>query len=124
MQAILGAIDPHQKTSKDARTCRECLLANRHRLEYPRFRRMGLCTSSGVVEAGCKLAVGRRLKRAGMHWIVDGANAIMALRACRLSCTAGFPRRQLGIVDGSVGISVAIDPAALERRVDSWAQRG
>ena len=85
MQAILGAIDPHQKASKDARTCRECLLANRHRLDYPRFRRMGLCTASGVVEAGCKLAVSTRLKRAGMHWTVDGVNAIMALRACRLS---------------------------------------
>lgn len=85
MQAILRAIAPHLKTSKAARTCREYLLANRHRLDYPRFRRMGLCTSSGVVEAGCKLAIGTRLKRAGMHWTVDGANAIMALRACRLS---------------------------------------
>lgn len=85
MRAILRAIDPHLKTSKQARTCRDYLLANRHRLDYPRFRRMGLCTSSGVVEAGCKLAVGTRLKRDGMHWTVDGANAIMALRACRLS---------------------------------------
>ena len=85
VQAILRAIDPHLKTSKEARTCREYLLSNRHRLDYPRFRRMGLCTSSGVVEAGCKLAVGTRLKRAGMHWTVGGANAIMALRACRLS---------------------------------------
>lgn len=85
MQEILRAIDPHLRTSKEARTCREYLLANLHRLDYPRFRRMGLCTSSGVVEAGCKLAVGTRLKRAGMHWTVGGANAIMALRACRLS---------------------------------------
>lgn len=83
--AILRAIRPHLETSKDARTCRKYLLANRHRLDYPRFRRMGLCTSSGVVEAGCKLAIGTRLKRAGMHWTVGGANAIIALRACRLS---------------------------------------
>ncbi len=85
MRAILRAIEPHLKKSKEARTCREYLLAHRHRLDYPRFRRMGLCTSSGVVEAGCKLAIGTRLKRAGMHWTVGGANAIMALRACRLS---------------------------------------
>lgn len=85
MQALLRAIDPHLKTSKQARTCRDYLLANRDRLDFPRFRRMGLCTSSGVVEAGCKLAIGTRLKRAGMHWTVRGANAIMALRACRLS---------------------------------------
>ena len=85
MQAILRVIAPHLKTSKAARTCREYLLANRHRLDYPRFRRMGLCTSFGVVEAGCKLSIGTRLKRAGMHWTVDGANSIMALRAYRLS---------------------------------------
>ncbi len=84
MQAILRAIEPHLKTSKEARTRREYLLASRHRLDYPRFRRM-VCTPSGVVEAGCRLAVGTGLKRAGMHWTVGGANAIPTLRACRLS---------------------------------------
>lgn len=62
MQAILRAIEPDLKTSKQARTCRKCLLANRHQLNYPRFRRMGLYTSNGVVKAGCKLVVGTRLK--------------------------------------------------------------
>ena len=33
----------------------------------------------------CKHAVGARLKRAGMHWSVNGANAILALRCCILS---------------------------------------
>ena len=37
------------------------------------------------VEAGCKVVVGTRLKRAGMHWTEYGSNAITALRACRLS---------------------------------------
>ena len=45
----------------------------------------GLCTSTAVVEAGCKVAIGTRLKRAGMHWTVAGANAIIALRCCKLS---------------------------------------
>ena len=40
--------------------------------------------TSGVVEAGCKVAVGLRLK-AGMHWSVGGANSILALRCCKLS---------------------------------------
>ncbi|MGC8501383.1 MAG: ISKra4 family transposase, partial [Leptospirillia bacterium] len=51
----------------------------------PEFRAQGLCTSSGVVEAGCKVAIGTRLKRAGMHWSVKGANAIIALRCTILS---------------------------------------
>jgi hypothetical protein len=37
------------------------------------------------VEAGCKVAIGTRLKRAGMHWTVAGADAIIALRCCKLS---------------------------------------
>ena len=33
-----------------------------------------------VVEGACKSVIGNRLKRGGMHWSVDGANAIIALR--------------------------------------------
>ena len=49
------------------------------------LERAGLCVATGIVEAGCKHAVGARLKRAGMHWSVNGANAILALRCCILS---------------------------------------
>jgi hypothetical protein len=31
------------------------------------------------------VAIGTRLKRAGMHWSVSGANAIIALRCAKLS---------------------------------------
>ena len=54
-------------------------------MRYPEFRAAGLCTSTGVVEAGCKVAIGTRCKRAGMHWTVAGANTIIALRCCKLS---------------------------------------
>ena len=53
---------------------------NRARMRYKHFREQRLCVSSGVVEAGCKDTVGARLKRSGMRWTVDGANAIVALR--------------------------------------------
>lgn len=39
----------------------------------------------GVVEAGCKVVAGSRLKRSGTHWTVRGANAIIALRCYKLS---------------------------------------
>ena len=58
---------------------------NRHRMRYTQFEAQGLCTSTGVVEAGCKNAIGARLKRSGMHWSLRGANSIMALRCIRLS---------------------------------------
>ena len=54
-------------------------------MRYPIFRAQGLCTSSGAVEAGCKVSIGTRLKRAGMPWTLKGANAIIALRCCHLS---------------------------------------
>ncbi len=68
-----------------ARLCAEYIARNRDRMRYAAFRAQGLCLGSGVVEAGCKSACGTRLKRAGMHWTVDGANAILALRCCILS---------------------------------------
>ena len=70
---------------QEVRKCIGYLWANRRRMRYPAFRAQGLCTSTAVVEAGCKVAIGTRLKRAGMHWSVRGANAIIALRCCKLS---------------------------------------
>jgi hypothetical protein len=58
---------------------------NAERMRYPAFRAQGLFVGSGVVEAGCKTLIGARLKRSGMFWTVRGANAIIALRCCRLS---------------------------------------
>jgi hypothetical protein len=58
---------------------------NAERMRYPAFRAQGLFVGSGVVEAGCKQVIGARLKRSGMFWTVRGANAIIALRCCRLS---------------------------------------
>jgi hypothetical protein len=58
---------------------------NTERMRYPWFRKQGLFVGSGVIEAGCKTVIGTRLKRSGMFWTVRGANAIIALRCCRLS---------------------------------------
>jgi hypothetical protein len=58
---------------------------NTNKMRYPDFRAQGLFVGSGVIEAGCKTVVGARLKRSGMFWTVRGANAMIALRCCRLS---------------------------------------
>ncbi len=83
--AILKALARLASRSREARNCIAYIRVNRHRMQYPTFRAQGLCVSSAVVEAGCKLVVGARLKRAGMHWTTAGANAILALRSSRLS---------------------------------------
>ena len=85
LSAIVAALRTHTKNTEEARTCIDYLIRNRHRMRYPQFRAKGLCVSSGVVEAGCKHTIGARLKCAGMRWTVAGANAIIALRCCKLS---------------------------------------
>jgi len=85
LRAVCHALHTHAATHAEARRCWEYVRHHRARMRYPAFRDQGLCVSSGVVEAGCKVAIGTRLKRTGMHWTVAGANAIIALRCCRLS---------------------------------------
>jgi len=61
------------------------LQTNRNRMRYDKSHAAELCTSLAVVESGCKRAIGPRLKQGGMFWTVAGANAVLALRCCRLS---------------------------------------
>jgi hypothetical protein len=85
VDAVLHALRVHAEGNDEARKCLDYVTRNQSRMRYPEFRAQGLCVSSGVVEAGCKVVVGTRLKRAGMHWTVSGADAIIALRCCLLS---------------------------------------
>ncbi len=85
LHAIVHALQPHAASSAEAAKCAMYIFHNRARMRYPKFHALGLCTSTGVLEAGCKVAIGARLKRAGMHWTVNGANAIIALRCSKLS---------------------------------------
>lgn len=85
IDAVLCALAVHADAVDEARTCVEYLRTNRGRMQYAEFRAAGLCTSSGVVEAGCKVAIGTRCTGAGMHWTVAGADAIIARRCYKLS---------------------------------------
>jgi len=85
LQSLVHALRSHIDQHKEARECIQYIWRNRRRMRYPEFEKQGFCTSTGVVESGCKIVVGTRLKRAGMHWTVKGANAIIALRCSKLS---------------------------------------
>ena len=85
LHAIVHALRAHFTSCPEATKCALYIFHNRARMRYPKFRAQGFCTSTGVLEAGCKVAIGTRLKRAGMHWTVRGANAIIALRCSKLS---------------------------------------
>jgi hypothetical protein len=55
---------------------------NRQRIDYPRYRQLGLRIGSGQVEGACKTLVGLRCKQAGMrNWTKRGAEGVLRLRA-------------------------------------------
>jgi hypothetical protein len=85
LHSIVHALRPYASSSAEAAKCMVYIFRNRARMRYPKFHVQGLCTSTGVLEAGCKVLIGTRLKRSGMHWSVPGANSIIALRCSKLS---------------------------------------
>jgi hypothetical protein len=80
-------LPPGRREKRRARHRPGLLREQRPRMRYRWFRQCGLFVGSGVVEAACKTVVGQRLKQAGMHWTVNGADAIIALRCKEASST-------------------------------------
>ena len=54
--------------------------SNVDRMNYGVFAACGIFVGSGVIEAGCKVIVGNRMKNAGMHWSKDNAEKMINLR--------------------------------------------
>jgi hypothetical protein len=72
-------------TRKLAKTQIGYLERNRSKMLYQTFRTAGYFIGSGVVEAGCKVVVGQRLKQSGMLWSRKGAEHLLAIRCALLS---------------------------------------
>jgi hypothetical protein len=51
------------------------------RMDYPGYQAAGWQIGSGHIEAACKTVVNERLKRSGMRWGEEGADAVCHLRA-------------------------------------------
>lgn len=58
---------------------------NLERMTYGTFRKTGYFIGSGVVEAGCKTVVGKRMKCSGMFWSEEGGQGVLDLRCALLS---------------------------------------
>jgi hypothetical protein len=56
------------------------LTNNRHRVDYPRYRCLGLPIGSGEVEAQCKTLVQARCKQSGMRWSEPGVEPVLRVR--------------------------------------------
>ena len=73
LDGLLATLRAHAGACEAAGQCAGYIETNRSRMRYPEFRAQSPCVGSGVVESGCRTAVGR-LKQAGMHWTVAGAD--------------------------------------------------
>jgi len=89
MDALLGALAQLGAQHEAAREKAEDLMGyyehNRSRMDFPRYRRMGLQIGSSPVESACNQIVTQRLKGAGMRWLEAGAQTIARLRCILLS---------------------------------------
>lgn len=58
---------------------------HQQRMNYGTYRKNGWFIGSGVIEAGCKTLVGKRLKQSGMFWSESGATGVLNFRTLLLS---------------------------------------
>lgn len=81
---LLADLIRQQESSEPVRTILEqsasYLSKRTAQLRYPQFRAAGLPIGSGIVESANKNIVQVRLKRPGMSWQPENANAILTLR--------------------------------------------
>jgi hypothetical protein len=57
------------------------LSKNRGRMRYADYLRAGYPIASGVIEGACRHLIKDRMERAGMHWTLDGAQAMLDVRS-------------------------------------------
>jgi len=71
------------KGAKKKALARACgyLRKNRQRMRYDEYLRAGYPIASGVIAGACRQLIKERMERAGMHWTVAGAQAMLDLRS-------------------------------------------
>lgn len=58
---------------------------NRARMRYDEYLAAGYPIASGVIEGACRHLVKDRMERAGMHWTIPGAQAMLEVRSLYVS---------------------------------------
>ena len=133
IDAILTELRAHSETCEEARKCIDYLTRNRHRMRYPEFRAAGLCVSSGVVEAGCKLAIGARLSAPACTgpWPAptpsSPCGAASSAAASRISGNdepPGPPDSHLTNLTCTPSAALGVDPAVVHARGAAGTCRG
>lgn len=77
---------------KTLRTLCAYLRKNLHRMRYDEYLGAGYPIASGAIEGACRHLVKDRMERAGMHWTVTGAQAMLNVRS--VYCSDGWDEYQ------------------------------
>ena len=80
-KATTLGLDP--RTRHNADRCADYLLAKRDYLNYPQALAAGWPVATGIIEGACRHLVKDRLDLTGARWGLEGAEAILKLRALR-----------------------------------------
>lgn len=72
-----------ESARKNADTCADYLLAKAAYLDYPTALSKGWPIATGVIEGACRYVVKDRMDITGARWGLDGAEAVLKLRALR-----------------------------------------
>jgi hypothetical protein len=70
---------------KTLRAACNYLEKNEGRMRYDEYLAAGYPIASGVIEGACRHLVKDRMERAGMHWTIPGAQAMLEVRSVYLS---------------------------------------
>ena len=80
-KATTLGLDP--QTRRGADRCADYLLSKRDYLNYPQALAQGWPIATGIIEGACRHLVKDRLDLTGARWGLQGAEAILKLRALR-----------------------------------------
>ena len=80
-QAVIAHLEPLAADSAPAREALHYFTTNQSRMDYARYRALGLQVGSGAIESACKHVIQARIKQAGMRWCVRNVRTLGKLRA-------------------------------------------
>lgn len=78
---VIAVLEPLAADCTAAREALGYFTTNQSRMDYARYRSLGLQVGSGTIESACKHVIQARLKQAGMRWSVRNARTLGKLRA-------------------------------------------
>ena len=82
-----AAVEVGLARSRRRQLTKICNYLRRHqaRMRYDEYLAAGYPIASGVIEGACRHVVKDRMERAGMHWTIPGAQALLRLRCVALN---------------------------------------